>query len=63
MAILASVGLGVVNVVFTVVAMQLIDHVGRRPLLLVSLAGMALSLIVLGLSSRRFTCCASGAGP
>jgi len=35
-AILASVG--VVNVVFTVVAMQLIDRVGRRPLLLVSLA-------------------------
>jgi MFS transporter, SP family, galactose:H+ symporter len=47
-AILASVG--VVNVVFTVVAMQLIDRVGRRPLLLVSLAGMALSLIVLGLA-------------
>ena len=35
-AILASVG--VVNVVFTVVAMLLIDRVGRRPLLLVSLA-------------------------
>jgi MFS transporter, SP family, galactose:H+ symporter len=49
-AILASVGVGVVNVVFTVVAMQLIDRVGRRPLLLVNLAGMALSLIVLGLA-------------
>ncbi len=49
-AILASVGVGVVNVVFTVVAMQLIDRVGRRPLLLVSLAGMALSLLVLGLA-------------
>ncbi len=49
-AILASVGVGIVNVVFTVVAMQLIDRVGRRPLLLVSLAGMALSLIVLGLA-------------
>ena len=49
-AILASVGVGVVNVVFTVVAMQLIDRVGRRPLLLVSLAGMALSLFVLGLA-------------
>ena len=49
-AILASVGVGIVNLVMTVVAMQLIDRVGRRPLLLVSLAGMALSLIVLGLA-------------
>jgi sugar porter (SP) family MFS transporter len=49
-AILASVGVGVVNLVLTVVAMQLIDRVGRRPLLLVSLAGMALSLFVLGLA-------------
>jgi MFS family permease len=49
-AILASVGVGVVNVVMTLVAMQLIDRVGRRPLLLASLAGMALSLFVLGLA-------------
>jgi sugar porter (SP) family MFS transporter len=49
-AILASVGVGVVNVLLTLVAMQLVDRVGRRPLLLVSLAGMALSLAVLGLA-------------
>ena len=49
-AILASVGIGVVNVALTVVAMQLIDRVGRRPLLLVSLAGMTLSLFGLGLA-------------
>ena len=49
-AILASVGVGIVNVVFTLIAMQLIDRVGRRPLLLVSLAGMAVSLFVLGLA-------------
>jgi MFS transporter, SP family, galactose:H+ symporter len=49
-AILASVGVGVVNVALTVVAMQLIDRVGRRPLLLVSVAGMALSLGVLGVA-------------
>jgi len=49
-AILASVGVGIVNLALTVVAMQLIDRVGRRPLLLVSLAGMALGLLVLGLA-------------
>ena len=49
-AILASVGVGVVNVMLTLLAMQLIDRVGRRPLLLVSLAGMAASLVVLGLA-------------
>jgi len=49
-AILASVGVGVVNVALTIVAMELIDWVGRRPLLLASLAGMAMSLVVLGLA-------------
>jgi SP family galactose:H+ symporter-like MFS transporter len=49
-AILASVGIGIVNVALTLVAMQLIDRVGRRPLLLISLAGMTLSLAVLGLA-------------
>jgi sugar porter (SP) family MFS transporter len=49
-AILASVGVGVVNVALTIVAMELIDSVGRRPLLLASLAGMAMSLVVLGLA-------------
>lgn len=49
-AILASVGVGVVNVALTLVAMQLIDRVGRRPLLLISLGGMTFSLGVLGLA-------------
>ncbi len=49
-AILASVGVGAINLLFTLIAMQLIDRVGRRPLLLISLSGMTVSLFVLGLA-------------
>ncbi len=49
-AILASVGVGVVNVLLTLVAMQLIDRIGRRPLLLCSLGGMGAGLLLLGLA-------------
>lgn len=47
-SIAASVGVGIVNVVLTVISIFLVDRVGRRPLLLISLSGMILSL--LGLS-------------
>jgi SP family galactose:H+ symporter-like MFS transporter len=47
-AILATVAVGVVNVIFTFVAMALLDRVGRRPLLLIGLAGMVFSLTLLG---------------
>lgn len=47
-SILATVGVGLANVLMTVVAILLIDRVGRRPLLLVGVAGMAASLGVLG---------------
>jgi len=50
-AIYANLIIGVVNVVMTFVAIWLIDRVGRKPLLLTGLAGMVLSLTVLGLSS------------
>jgi SP family galactose:H+ symporter-like MFS transporter len=49
-AILATVGVGVINMVMTTVAMQLLDRVGRRPLLLIGLVGMVLSLSILGLA-------------
>ena len=46
-SILATAGVGLVNVVMTVVAMNLMDRVGRRPLLLWGLGGMILMLLVL----------------
>ncbi len=47
-AILATVGVGIVNVLMTVVALELLDRVGRRPLLLYGLVGMIVSLGILG---------------
>jgi MFS transporter, SP family, galactose:H+ symporter len=49
-AILASIGVGIVNVAMTVVALRLLDRAGRRPLLLVGVAGMTVSLFTLGLA-------------
>jgi MFS transporter, SP family, galactose:H+ symporter len=54
-AILATAGIGLVNVLMTIVAMWLIDHVGRRPLLLIGIAGMIVSLGVLGFVFRMPT--------
>lgn len=47
-AILATAGIGLVNVIMTLVSMWLLDRVGRRPLLLVGTAGMAITLAMLG---------------
>jgi SP family galactose:H+ symporter-like MFS transporter len=52
-SILATAGIGVVNVLMTIVSMWLIDRVGRRPLLLIGITGMAISLGVLGFLFRR----------
>jgi MFS transporter, SP family, galactose:H+ symporter len=49
-AILYSVFIGIINFGTTIVSLRLIDRVGRRPLLLVSLLGMFGSLLVLGLA-------------
>jgi len=46
-SILATAGVGAVNVVMTVVSIRLIDRLGRRQLLCWSLGGMATALIVL----------------
>lgn len=47
-ALLATVGIGVVNVIMTVVGMTLVDRLGRRPLLMGGFAVMAICLGVLG---------------
>jgi SP family galactose:H+ symporter-like MFS transporter len=47
-AILATAGIGLINMLMTIVAIRLIDHVGRRVLLLTGLGGMAAGLCILG---------------
>ena len=49
-SILATVGIGVVNVLATVFAILYIDILGRRPLLLSGLIGMCISLLGLSLA-------------
>lgn len=49
-AILATAGIGVVNVLTTLGAIWLVDRVGRRVLLLFGLAGMGASLVLLALT-------------
>lgn len=41
-----SVVVGLINIVFTLLVMVLIDKMGRRPLLLIGIAGVAISLLV-----------------
>ena len=43
-----ALGVGVVNVGFTILAVRIIDRVGRRPLLIIGLIGMIISLALLG---------------
>lgn len=47
-ALFGTVGIGIINVVMTVVAVVLADRVGRRPLLLVGTVGMAVMLGIIG---------------
>jgi sugar porter (SP) family MFS transporter len=49
-SLLYSLGISIANVAATIVAVGLIDRSGRRPLLLLSTAGTAAALAVLGLS-------------
>src|SRR5204862_3792200 len=49
-AIYANLIIGVINVGMTVIAIRVIDRVGRKPMLFAGVAGMVASLLVLGIS-------------
>jgi sugar porter (SP) family MFS transporter len=49
-AIYANLIIGAVNVAMTVIAIKIIDRVGRKPMLFAGVAGMVASLLVLGIS-------------
>jgi sugar porter (SP) family MFS transporter len=49
-SILATTGVGVINFLFTIVGSWFVDRAGRRPLLLTSLIGMAVSLGLLAIA-------------
>lgn len=56
-AFMQAVLVGIVNLVFTVVALLLIDRIGRRPLLGFGLAGIAICMLTLayGFASATYT--------
>ncbi len=50
-----SVIVGIINVVFTLLVMVLIDRMGRRPLLLMGIAGIAISMLVVAYGFQQAT--------
>ena len=61
-ALLSSVGVGAVNLVFTMAALVIIDHFGRRKLMLVGSVGYILSLSATAWAFYKFGTNFSGAG-
>ncbi|MEU6062909.1 sugar porter family MFS transporter, partial [Streptomyces sp. NPDC047097] len=51
-SITATIAVGAISVIATAIGMSLIDRVGRRPMLITGLAGMTVSLALLGASFR-----------
>jgi len=61
-SILATMGVGVIFVLFTVIALPLLDNWGRRPLLVLGLVGMFISLVALSISFNLIKVDGSGKG-
>ncbi|HET7307672.1 MAG TPA: sugar porter family MFS transporter [Gammaproteobacteria bacterium] len=53
-AVLGSVGVGIANFVLTLIALLLIDKVGRRPLLIFGTAGVTIALAFIGVVHAAF---------
>ena len=50
-ALLQTIVVGAVNLIFTVVAIWTVDKVGRKPLMIIGASGMGLSLAAIGLAA------------
>ncbi len=50
-ALLQTIAVGAVNLLFTVIAIWTVDRVGRKPLMMIGAAGMGLSLAAIGLAA------------
>ena len=51
-ALLQTIIVGAVNLLFTVVAIWTVDKVGRKPLMIIGSTGMGLSLVAIGLAAN-----------
>ncbi|HYW35150.1 MAG TPA: sugar porter family MFS transporter [Balneolaceae bacterium] len=53
-AVLGSTVIGLANFVITIIALSLVDKIGRRPLLIVGTAGVTISLLFIGIMHAFF---------
>jgi sugar porter (SP) family MFS transporter len=52
LALLQTVVVGAVNLLFTVIAIWTVDRVGRKPLMMIGSVGMGVSLLAIGLAAQ-----------
>ena len=50
-ALLQTVMVGTVNLIFTIIAIWTVDRIGRKPLIIIGASGMCISLVSLGLAA------------